>query len=107
MVAAFLEPEKYQNSVIAIYDEVLTCEQMVKTFTEVTGIKARGYPSSRTSLAICKNDSPHQLLVLSMSKAWAVPRACVSCGPMNMSFTYDLPIIVCGQRLFVDPSARK
>ena len=40
-VAAFLEPEKYRNTVIAIYDEVLTCNQMVKTFSAVTGIKAR------------------------------------------------------------------
>ena len=40
MAAAFLEPDKYRGTVIPVYDEMLTCDQMVKTFTEVTGIKA-------------------------------------------------------------------
>ena len=44
MAAAFLEPEKYSSIFIPVYDEVLTCDQMVKTFTEVTGIKARCGP---------------------------------------------------------------
>ena len=40
MAAAFLEPEKYRGVVIPVYDEMLTCNQLVETFTEVTGIKA-------------------------------------------------------------------
>ena len=44
VAAAFLEPEKYQNAVIPIYDELLTPNHMVKTFTRVTGIKARCEP---------------------------------------------------------------
>ena len=40
-VAAFLDPEKYRNAVIPVYDEVLTCGRVVEIFTEVTGIKAR------------------------------------------------------------------
>ena len=41
VAAAFTEPEKYRGTVIPVYDEVLTPKQMVDTFTQVTGIKAR------------------------------------------------------------------
>ena len=41
VAAAFQEPEKYRNNVIPVYGEVLTCNQMVEIFTEVTGIKAK------------------------------------------------------------------
>ena len=41
VAAAFLEPEKYRDTVIAVHDEILSCDEMVETFTEVTGIKAR------------------------------------------------------------------
>ncbi len=39
--AAFLEPEKYRGAFIPVYDEMLTCDKLVETFTQVTGIKAR------------------------------------------------------------------
>ena len=41
MAAAFLEPQKYRGTVIPVYDETLTCDQLVEVFTQVTGIKAR------------------------------------------------------------------
>ena len=44
-MAAFLEPERYRNAVIPVYDEVLTCGQVVDIFTQVTGIKARREPN--------------------------------------------------------------
>ena len=50
MTAAFLEPEKYRGTVIPVYDEMLTCNRLAETFTEVTGIKATcGTPSAAPS----------------------------------------------------------
>jgi len=54
-VAAFTEPEKYRNQFIPVYDQYMSCEEMVKVFTEVTGLKARrarrllAFPASHTS----------------------------------------------------------
>jgi len=69
VAAAFLEPEKYRDTVIAIYDEILSCDQMVETFTEVTGIKARCPPDSAASLpssaalaSVSAEQGPHDLV---------------------------------------------
>ena len=40
-VAAFSEPDKYRNQFIPVYDQCMSCDEMVKVFTEVTGLKAR------------------------------------------------------------------
>ena len=47
--AAFLDPEQYRNTVIPVYDEVLTFRQMVETFS-ATGIKA----TCELWLALCR-----------------------------------------------------
>ena len=50
VAAAFLEPERYRDMVIPVYAELLTPNQLVETFTRVTGIKARCEPCEQCRL---------------------------------------------------------
>ena len=48
-MAALLEPEKYRGMFIPVYDEYISCEEMVRVFAEVTGVKARCAPLLATA----------------------------------------------------------
>ena len=40
-MALFKDPEKYRGQFVPVYDELLSPNEMVETFTRVTGVEAR------------------------------------------------------------------
>ena len=45
MLAALAEPEKFKNVFVPVYDQLATPGDLVKTFAERTGVRARRAPA--------------------------------------------------------------
>jgi len=41
VIALFREPERFRGQFVPVYDELLTPDEVIETFSRVTGIKAR------------------------------------------------------------------
>ena len=87
VAAAFLEPEKFRGAFIPVFDEVLTCDQMVATFTEVTGIKARCEAACDAS-ALAANP-----ILITQQVACERMHACVA-DPVSIMYTTRLMVNV-------------
>ncbi len=55
VVALFRAPERYRGQFVPVYDELLTPDEMVGTFTRVTGIRARCAATGRVPSAALAN----------------------------------------------------
>ena len=74
VAAGFLEPQKYRGEFVPVWDEVLTCDEMMRTYTEVTGTKARCDCSAR-------RDQSH---TWTASQASVLQHSHSACGGMSV-----------------------